>query len=143
MVIIIKKRYIKYTIIILIVLVLLGIFYFSKNRLANINNKTGMLNKGILNEQVGIKEFYITANKNSFKPSGMTVAKGDKVKITFKNEEGLHDFKIDEFNVASRQSQAPNTDFLEFTADKTGNFKYYSSVGNDRKMGMEGILGVK
>jgi plastocyanin len=90
-----------------------------------------------------VKEFTISGKNFSFTPSLITVKKGDKVKITFQNTAGFHDFKIDEYGVATKKSQAPDTEVLEFTADKAGSFEYYCSVGNHRSMGMKGILKVE
>lgn len=90
-----------------------------------------------------VKEFTITAENFSFSPSLITVKKGDRVKITFKNSEGFHDFVVDEFGVATKQTKAPTTEVLEFTADKVGSFEYYCSVGTHRAMGMKGTLKVE
>ncbi len=90
-----------------------------------------------------VKVFTVEAQNFSFTPATMTVKKGDKVKITFKNTAGFHDFKIDEFGVASTQTQGPSSQVLEFTADKTGSFQYYCSVGTHRAMGMWGTLTVQ
>nr|MBP9748514.1 cytochrome C oxidase subunit II [Candidatus Paceibacterota bacterium] len=73
----------------------------------------------------------------------ISVKKGDKVKIIFKNSAGFHDLVIDEYGVATKQAQAPDTEVLEFTATKTGSFEYYCSVGSHRAMGMVGILTVE
>ncbi|HEV7702436.1 MAG TPA: cupredoxin domain-containing protein [Candidatus Paceibacterota bacterium] len=91
----------------------------------------------------GVKEFTVTGKNFSFSPSTITVNKGDKVKITFKNTEGMHNFIIDEFGAATKTSQSPDTEVIEFTATKTGSFEYYCSVGNHRAMGMKGSLVVK
>lgn len=90
-----------------------------------------------------VKEFTITGKNFSFTPSTITVKKGDRVKITFKNTQGMHNFIIDEFGVATPQAQAPDTEVLEFTANKTGSFEYYCSVGTHRAMGMKGTLVVE
>jgi len=90
-----------------------------------------------------VKEFTITGDNFSFTPSTITVKKGDRVKITFKNNKGYHDFVIDEFGVATKQAQAPATEVLEFTADKVGSFEYYCSVGTHRSMGMKGVLKIE
>ncbi|HTE48625.1 MAG TPA: plastocyanin/azurin family copper-binding protein [Candidatus Paceibacterota bacterium] len=90
-----------------------------------------------------VKEFTVSGQNFSFTPSLITVAKGDKVKITFNNVNGFHNFKIDEFGVASPQKQSPDTEVLEFTADKVGSFQYYCSVGSHRAMGMWGTLKVE
>ena len=73
----------------------------------------------------------------------MTVKKGDRVRITFKNSGGTHDFIIDEFNVATKRLNGGEQDAVEFTADKTGSFEYYCSVGSHRAMGMKGTLVVE
>lgn len=90
-----------------------------------------------------VKEFTVTGANFSFNPSSITVKKGDRVKITFINSEGFHDWKIDEFGAATKQTKAPTTEVLEFTADKVGSFEYYCSVGSHKAMGMVGTLKVE
>jgi len=90
-----------------------------------------------------VKEFTISGQNFSFTPSTITVNKGDKVKITFNNTSGFHNFVIDAFGVATPQKASPDTEILEFTADKAGSFEYYCSVGSHRAMGMKGTLIVK
>ncbi len=87
-----------------------------------------------------VKEFTVTGSNFSFSLKEMKVAKGDKVRITFKNAEGFHDFRIAEFNVATKQLKAGAEETVEFVADKTGTFEYYCSVGQHRAMGMHGNL---
>lgn len=90
-----------------------------------------------------VKEFTISGQNFSFNPNKLSVKKGDRVKITFKNSDGFHDFVIDEFGAATKQTKAPTTEVLEFTADKVGTFEYYCSVGSHRSMGMVGTLTVE
>ena len=90
-----------------------------------------------------VKEFTVSGKNFSFTPSMITVKKGDKVKITFQNSAGFHDFVIDQYGVATKQTNAPTTEVIEFTADKTGSFEYYCSVGTHRAMGMKGTLVVE
>ena len=94
------------------------------------------------NPAVNKKEFTVTGQNYFFTPSVMTVKKGDSVKITFKNVGGTHDFKIDEFGIATKKIGAGEQESVEFVADKTGSFEYYCSVGNHRTMGMKGTLTV-
>lgn len=75
-----------------------------------------------------------------FEPSEIKVKKGEKVKIVFMNEKGMHDWVNDEFDAKTKQIKDGQTDSVEFTADKTGTFEYYCSVGNHRQMGMVGNL---
>ena len=92
---------------------------------------------------VSQKEFTVTAQNYSFIPSVITVKKGDKVRITLKNVNGFHDFKLDEFNVATERISEGQEKTIEFVADKAGTFEYYCSVGNHRAMGMKGMLTVE
>lgn len=87
-----------------------------------------------------VHEFMVEASNFKFLPTEIKVKKGDKVKITFKNTGGTHDFVIDEFNVESKRINGGSQDIIEFTADKAGTFEFYCNVGNHRSMGMKGNL---
>lgn len=89
------------------------------------------------------KEFVVNGSNFSFDVKTITVKKGDTVRIVFKNQDGFHDFVIDDFNVATKQIQAGQEETVEFVADKGGIFEYYCSVGNHRAMGMVGTLTVE
>jgi nitrosocyanin len=90
--------------------------------------------------QGAVKEFTVTGANFSFDPTTITVNKGDTVKVTFKNAEGMHDFVIDEFNVRTKVIRGGSEETVQFIADKTGSFEYYCSVGTHRQMGMKGTL---
>lgn len=75
-----------------------------------------------------------------FKPNEIRVKKGEKVTITFTNAEGFHDFVIDEFNVRTKQLSGGQSETIEFTPDKAGEFEFYCSVGEHRQKGMVGTL---
>ncbi len=90
-----------------------------------------------------VKEFTVVGAAFKFDPSTITVNKGDKVKITFKNGGGTHDLVIDEFNVTTKVIKTGEEDTVEFTADKAGSFEYYCSVEDHRAKGMKGTLIVK
>lgn len=112
----------------------------------NINANSPMAESEIINNNqpaVETKIFDVTGKNFLFAPSTLTVNQGDKVKIIFRNEEGFHDFKIDELNIATSKITAGTQDTIEFIADKKGQFDYYCSVGTHRGMGMKGILVVQ
>jgi len=90
-----------------------------------------------------VKTFTVLGSNYAFAPNTITVNKGDTVQIIFKNSGGIHDFKIDEFNVATARIQTGQTATVQFVADKSGIFQYYCSVGSHRAMGMWGTLTVK
>lgn len=87
-----------------------------------------------------VKEFTVSGSPFKFDLTTLTVNKGDKVRITFKNLNGTHDFVIDELDVKTKTLQTGGQEVVEFTADQTGTFEYYCSVGNHRQMGMKGSL---
>lgn len=91
-------------------------------------------------EEGEVKTFNLEAGMFYYSLKEITVNKGDKVKIVLNNVEGLHDWVIDEFSARTPQIKAGETATIEFTADKTGTFEYYCSVGNHRQQGMVGKL---
>jgi len=88
----------------------------------------------------GVKEFNVTGKNFEFSLKEIKVKTGDKVKITFTNNEGFHDFILDEFGVNTGQITAGQSRTVEFTANQTGTFEYYCSVGQHRANGMFGKL---
>jgi plastocyanin len=84
--------------------------------------------------------FQVNGGMFYFTPNMIKVKKGDKVKITFVNDGGTHNFILDEFNVKTKTTNSGETDTMEFTADKAGTFEYYCGVGQHRKMGQKGTL---
>jgi plastocyanin len=86
------------------------------------------------------KVFTITGSNYSFSPAQITVQKNDIVKIIFKNAEGTHDLVMPDFNIATKQLTAGNSETIQFIATKTGAFDYYCSVSNHRAMGMIGKI---
>ncbi len=74
-----------------------------------------------------VKEFAITATNFQFAPSTITVKKGDRVKITLTNSEGIHGIAIPDFGVNIQPGDA-QTATAEFTADKTGAFEFRCNI---------------
>lgn len=87
-----------------------------------------------------VKSFTVTGSNFAFSPAEMRVQQGDTVRVTFINSGGVHDWKLDEFNAATKVIQAGQQETIEFVADRAGEFEYYCSVGNHRQMGMVGTL---
>ena len=133
-----KKTYIT---IIVLVLVVLGVLFFSgkSNKLetpALSDNAT----VPAANTTGEVEQFTISGSNFSFKPVAIVVKKGTRVRINFKNIEGTHNLVIDEFKVATKTIKGGEAESVEFTADKIGSFEYYCSVGTHRAMGMWGTL---
>ena len=87
--------------------------------------------------------FTVKGSNFTFSPKELTVNKGDTVKVTFVNDNGTHDFHIDEFNAKTRVLSTGESQTISFVADKAGDFQYYCAIGNHRAMGMWGTLHVK
>jgi plastocyanin len=87
-----------------------------------------------------VREFDVIGSNYMFQPGLMRVKKGETIKIIFHNIEGLHDFRIDELNVATQLLEEKDTQTVEFAASKIGTFEYYCSVKNHKALGMTGKI---
>lgn len=87
-----------------------------------------------------VRTFTLDATNFKFSVNEIKVKKGEKVKIVLNIKEGMHDWVLDELNAKTKRGNSGETVETEFTADKTGSFEYYCSVGNHRAMGMVGKL---
>lgn len=91
----------------------------------------------------GVQDITVTGSSFTFAPAAFTVKKGQKVRLTFKNSGGNHDFVVDELGVSTKLLKSGEEQMVEFTPDKSGSFEFYCSVGNHRAMGMKGIITVQ
>ncbi|MEK6926359.1 MAG: cupredoxin domain-containing protein [Nanoarchaeota archaeon] len=130
----------------LALVVVLGFFLMS-NLGENDNKVTGNTIAGDLDNSgvPEVKTFVLTGDNFRFYMNGiespeLRVKLGDTVRIVFNNEEGFHDWKIDEFNAATKQIKAGESETIELVADRKGTFEYYCSVGQHRANGMKGNL---
>ena len=90
--------------------------------------------------QGAVKEFTVQGDNFSFSLDEMRVSQGDTVRVTFVNDEGNHDWRVDEFNAATAIIKSGEQETIEFVADQAGTFEYYCSVGQHRQLGMKGNL---
>jgi len=89
------------------------------------------------------REFTITARDYHFTPNQIQVTQDDLVKLTIKSEDVAYGFTIDHYRV-SKRIPAGGSVTLEFRADGTGNYPYYSNMTSDPRHGqMTGQLVVK
>ena len=84
--------------------------------------------------------FTVNGGNYYFKPNIIKVKQGDKVTIKFINDNGMHNFIVDEFNVGTQMIKGGAEETISFVADKKGSFEYYCSVGQHRQNGMKGTL---
>lgn len=113
------------------------------------NDSLNVINPEIRNEDVNVKEFSMTSfvemvdgePKPQFSLKEITVNRGDKVRLKITVTSGMHDFKIDEFDVYA--DTQPNTEsVVEFIADEAGEFTYYCTKPGHRQNGHWGTLKV-
>jgi plastocyanin len=127
-------------VVIALVVVALGIFLIASSG----NGDSNVTGNAVAGSENSVKTFVIGGGNFKFymdevENPELRVKQGDTVRVTFNNEEGFHDFVIDEFTGArTKQMQAGNSETIEFVADKAGSFEYYCSVGKHREMGMFG-----
>lgn len=84
--------------------------------------------------------FDLNAFNYAFSEEELRVQKGDTVRIAVTSTRGYHDLVIDRFGVRTDRLNTDESDSIEFVADEAGEFPYYCSVGNHRRLGMEGTL---
>lgn len=87
-----------------------------------------------------VKEITVENDGLSFVQNEIRVNEGDRVRLTFVNTGGFHDWVIDEFDAATSQYSGGQSETIEFTADRAGTFEFYCSVGNHRARGMWGTF---
>ena len=90
-----------------------------------------------------VPEIVVEGSDYKFVPSTITVKKGEKTKILFKNIKGVHDFNVDELGINTEIIETGQEESVEFTADQVGSFEFYCSFGQHRQMGMKGTLVVE
>ncbi|MFB6291069.1 MAG: PQQ-dependent sugar dehydrogenase [Candidatus Bipolaricaulia bacterium] len=92
-----------------------------------------------MNEEVTIA---IEGGEWYFEPETITVQKGQKVTLEFKNTGSYsHNLKIGEFDVMSTTiSGNGKTTSITFTVDKVGKFPFWCAIPGHRSRGMEGTL---
>lgn len=90
------------------------------------------------------REIIVEGDEYMFSPKAIALTAGETVKITFKNMGKLpHNFVITELGVTTATIAGGQTDSVTVTADKSGMYSFFCSVGNHRQLGMEGKVEVK
>lgn len=139
--------------IIVIIVVAAGGFYFMNSNksstapaLNEVSAPTSTPESETVTSPSATAENEITVEGEEFKltPSEITVKKGEKVKLTFKNAGKFqHDFVIADLGISTKRINPGEEDSVEFTPEKTGEFKFNCSVGNHKEQGMVGTLTVE
>lgn len=130
-----------------VVLVALGFYRMQGDTGADMQNASMTPSPTASVVSGGVKEFTMTSyydpvgQKPHFSVPEIAVKKGDTVRIKVTNTFGMHNFKIDEFNVFANTPLNEEV-IVEFVADKTGEFVYYCAMPGHRAAGQFGTLRV-
>lgn len=128
---------------------IIGFFVYSQSAV-----KPAIIDQPITNnvpvpDSVAIDEMVVNSNTIDieagsfyYKPSTLTLKKGEKVTLKFKAVDMMHDFNIDELGLKIPVTKSGNEVTVEFTPEKVGEFEYYCSVANHRQKGQIGKLTV-
>lgn len=87
-----------------------------------------------------LKMVEIEAGSFYFKPNELRVKKGEKVNLTLRSVDMMHNFVVDELSINVPVTKSGDTSTVEFTANEVGKFVFYCSVGNHRAQGQTGTL---
>jgi|Napbiome12C3dose_1001474.scaffolds.fasta_scaffold00012_24 cytochrome c oxidase subunit 2 len=133
----------KVLIAIIVIILLLGLGYFlsqsGSRQQATQSTPVNSPEQSSAPAASAVKTFDVTGTPFQFEPNEIRVKKGDRVKINFKNEQGiLHDLTIADLNIRTKQIPAGQTDAVEFTADTVGTFDMICSVPTHAEKGMVG-----
>ena len=89
------------------------------------------------------REFTISARDYKFTPARIEVTQDDLVKLTVRSEDVAYGFTIDHYRV-SKRIPAGGSVSLEFRADASGTYTFYSNMTSDsRHAKMRGQLVVR
>jgi cytochrome c oxidase subunit II len=89
------------------------------------------------------REFTVTARDFSFSPNRVEAQQDDLIKVTVQSADNAYGFTIDDYRVSKRVPAGGST-VIEFRADRTGTFAFYSNLSNDsRHSQMRGQLIVR
>lgn len=97
-------------------------------------------------EEAGIeaREITVSGMEYSYNVSDTVLKKGEKVKLTFKNEGRMtHDLVIEELNLRTKVLGSGKSETIEFTVPTEGSLTFFCSVSNHRALGMEGTFSIE
>jgi heme/copper-type cytochrome/quinol oxidase subunit 2 len=91
----------------------------------------------------GRRDVSLVAKGYRWSPDRIDAAQDDLIRLTIRSEDHAYGFAIDEYRIARRVPAGETTSF-EFRAERSGTFRFYSNLTNDRAhAGMVGTLVVQ
>lgn len=126
-----------WTILIVALLVVLGIFYFVRQPAETENFQTGQQEPQVTTGQTEepkpepptqqVKEINVIAKRWEFDPNPIVVNEGDLVRLKVRSIDVSHGIAIPDFGISERLNPGQEVT-VEFTADKKGTFSFYCNV---------------
>lgn len=111
------------------------------NEKVNINNSEKKLTNNLDSSHASNNgDINLIAYNFFFSQNKLIVKKDQAVNIELYSADGQHDLYIDGYNIQSTIVDTNNKTNIKFTADKVGEFEYYSTVGNQKELGLVGKL---
>src|SRR6266480_1482438 len=88
-----------FTLVIVLILLVAGTFLFSRNKFQNLLFPAGHIKRTpTIPANAKTEDVAVSGSNFTFTPKEITVTKGNKIKITFKNTGGEHNFTIPDLN---------------------------------------------
>ncbi len=97
----------------------------------------------IVEDADGTLHIHMDVNTTGFVPNVFAVNVGQRVVIDFGAVHGDHRFLIPELDVNVPVVSGESISFIIPPTTRADIFRFYSNIGNDRKMGFEGIITVR
>lgn len=127
-----------------------GVFFLTQNKGENQNagqvQSTVTPIETVTEVKTGVPSriIEVKGSEYSFSPKAIDLAAGETIAIKFTNTGNLpHDFNVDGLAIKTKVLKAGESETINITADKTGSYTFYCSVGNHKQLGMEGKVEVK
>ena len=137
------NKNIIFGLLVLVVLIFGGYYFFNpKQQVQTPKEETKIEEEQV--ETSEARKIVVEGNEFKFSPTSLTVKKGEKIMLVFKNMGKFpHNFKVDELEISTKTINGGEEDTIEFVSDKSGTFVMYCGVGNHRAQGMEGEVVVE
>ena len=137
-----KIKKINYLLLLIATISLSGCSFadFSLDQFKTTSETKPVINNKNIPIENSAKEINIVAYNFFYSTSEITVHKGDKITINLSSADGQHDITINDFNIQSTVVDLSNSTKISFVADKAGEFEFYSSIGNQKELGLVGKL---
>jgi cytochrome c oxidase subunit 2 len=111
----------------LVLLIILGIVFFSKNQ----NNQSSSISVSPTSSTQTtakmVKEITVMAKQWQFEPAEIRVKQGDKVRLVIESVDVEHGFALPSFNINEKLMPGKKMT-VEFVADKKGEFPFFCNV---------------